>query len=411
MASTWWMRATGVVLAAAVALAARADDLVVWDSFLFGEKVGWDKVVAAYNAKKGAAGPRVVTVKVPFDGMADRVAAAVPRGKGPDVFIFPQDRLGGWVEAGNIVAPIDAFIDAATRARFIPATLDAMTYRGSVYGLPTSYKTLILFYNKALVRQPPRTTAELAALAAKLTDRQAGVYGFAYLYNDYYYHAALQNGFGGGPFDKRGQPVLDSPENVRAMKLLLDWKRELLPEEEPSRPFINALFNEGKAAMLLEGPWFRGEISSAVAYGLAPLPTLSEAGGRPMRPWMTVEGAYIAAPSRQKAAAYDFLSYLTDVEAAKIMALEGAQMPANQRVYLDPALASNEQITAFFKQARTAVAMPNLAEMTVMWPKAFTALGSILRGSATPEAALAKAQAELVKGVDALRGPARPPTR
>jgi adenylosuccinate lyase len=27
------------------------------------------------------------------------------------------------------------------------------------------------------------------------------------------------------------------------------------------------------------------------------------------------------------------------------------------------------------------------------------------------EAALAKAQAELVKGVDALRGPARPPTR
>ncbi len=38
---------------------------------------------------------------------------------------------------------------------------------------------------------------------------------------------------------------------------------------------------------------------------------------------MTVEGVFIAAPSRKKEAAFEFVKYLTDVESAKVLALEG----------------------------------------------------------------------------------------
>ena len=42
--------------------------------------------------------------------------------QGADVFIFAQDRLGGWIEAGNTIEPIDFYLDDATRERFLPAT-------------------------------------------------------------------------------------------------------------------------------------------------------------------------------------------------------------------------------------------------------------------------------------------------
>ncbi len=97
----------------------------------------------------------MTTLAVPYDAFADKITAAVPRGKGPDIFIYAQDRLGGWIEAGNTVEPIDFFLDKATKDRFIPTTMEAMTYRGTVYGLPLNYKVITLIYNKKLVPTPP----------------------------------------------------------------------------------------------------------------------------------------------------------------------------------------------------------------------------------------------------------------
>jgi arabinogalactan oligomer/maltooligosaccharide transport system substrate-binding protein len=405
------MRLLAALAALACAAPAPAADVVFWTSHQSKqEQEAIAKLVADYNARKGAAAPHVAMKLMPFDGFADKIAGVVPRGRGPDLFIYPQDRLGGWVEAGNVVAPIDALADAATRERFIPAALHALLYRGGLYGLPFSYKTITLYYNKKLVPVPPRTTAQLAAIARKLTNRRAGISGLAYLYSDYWYHAALQNGFGGRVFDAALSPVLDSPENVKALELLLSWK-DFLPQEEPSHASMPELFSAGKAAMAFEGPWFAGEIGDAVDYGLAPLPAISEAQNAPMRPWMTVEGLYIAAPSKEKEAAYDFMRYATDVEAARVIALQGTLMPANQRAYLDPALAANDKLNAFFRQTGVAVAMPNLAEMTVMWSPVTLALGAALRGTETPRDALAKAQERVAKGVAQLHAPPRPPPR
>lgn len=397
-------RALFLALVASVGVPLLAADLVVWHAYRAEEKEALEKVVAAYNASPAAKGNKVTTLAVPYDAFADKISAAVPRGKGPDIFIYAQDRLGGWIEAGNTVEPIDFFLEKETKARFIPTTMEAMTYRGTVYGLPLNFKVITMIYNKKLVTTPPKTSAELVATAKKLTNRAAGKFGLAYSFADFYYHAALMNGFGGRVFGAGMKPVLNNPENVRSLDLLMKWftKDQILPAE-PSTALITSLFNGGKAAIVFSGPWFLGEIAPSVSYGLAPLPNLVEAGGKPMRPWITVEGVLIAAPSKNKDAAYEFAKYLTDLPAAKVMALEGRQTPANKEVYSDPKVAVDTVLAAFRKQVEVGVPMPNVPEMTMVWSPATTAMNTITKKAATPKAALDVAQKEVEQRIADLR--------
>ena len=390
------------LLGGLVAPVQAATALTVWHAYRGKEKAAFEDVIARYNRQH--AGVEVTTLAVPYDAYADKITAAVPRGKGPDVFIFAQDRLGGWVEGGATVEPIDFYLDDQTRDQFLANMLSAMSYRGTVYGLPLNYKCITLIYNKKLIKTPPRTSAELVRLARGLTDAAAGRFGLAYAYSDYYYHAALQNAFGGRAFDPGPKPALNAPENVAAMKLLLQWmKKDGILPAEPSSALITSLFNQGKAAMVFSGPWFLGEIAPDIDYGLAVLPTIDEAGGQPMRPWTTIEGVYVSASSQHKDAAYDLAKYLVSEDAGVTLAVEGRQLHTNKAVYNHKEVADDPILAAFRRQLDTAVPMLNFAEMTVMWSPATTAMNTIVRGAATPEVALGTAQRAVETDIAALR--------
>jgi len=392
--------ATGGLMAA-VPLA-QAAEIVVWHAYRGDEKAAFEKVVGMYNAKQKAVAVR--TLAVPYDAYADKITASVPRGKGPDVFIFAQDRLGGWVEAGQTIEPIDFFVDEKVTSQFVPGMMTAMTYRDTVYGLPLNFKSIAMIYNTALVKSPPKTTGELIKVAKGLTNAASGRFGLAYEYSNFFFHAALMNAFGGQVFAPGPKPVIDSPQNIQAVKTMLRWYREdgILPAD-PSSTLIASLFNDGKAAIVFSGPWFLGEVQDKVKYAIAPLPTVDEAGGKPMRPWLTVEGVYVSAGSQQKEAAYAFAEYLVSPDAALVLALEGGQLPTNKSVYSDPRVAKNPTLQGFRKQLDTAVPMPNYAEMTLMWSPVTTAMNKIVKGSATPEVALKEAQAAVTDSIAKLR--------
>jgi len=396
----FFRRGLGAALGAAAlafgAAAAAATDITVWHAYRGDEKAAFEKVVAQFNAKQKDIAAK--TLAVPYDAYADKITASVPRGKGPDVFIFAQDRLGGWVEAGQTIEPIDFFLEDKTVGSLVPGMMTAMTYRDTVYGLPLNYKSIAMIYNTALVKTPPKTTAELVKLAKGMTDAATGRFGLAYEYSNYFFHAALMNAYGGQVFAPGPTPTIDSPQNVAAVKTMLKWYRQdkILPAD-PSSTLIASLFNEGKAPIVFSGPWFLGEVQDKVKYAIAPLPLVTEAGNKPMRPWLTVEGVYVSAGSQHKEQAYRFAEYLVSPEAAVVLALEGGQLPTNKAVYSDPRVVKNQTLQGFRKQLDTAVPMPNYAEMTLMWSPVTTAMNKIVKGSATPEAALKEAQ-ETVKG-------------
>jgi arabinogalactan oligomer / maltooligosaccharide transport system substrate-binding protein len=387
---------------AAAPVAQAATDLVVWHAYRGDEKAAFEKVVGMYNAKQKDVA--VKTLAVPYDAYADKITASVPRGKGPDVFIFAQDRLGGWVEAGQTIEPIDFFVDDKVTAQLVPGMMPAMTYRDTIYGLPLNYKSIAMIYNTALVKAPPKTTGELIKVAKGLTNVASGRFGLAYEYSNFFFHAALMNAFGGQVFAPGPKPVIDSPQNVAAVKTMLKWYKQdgVLPAD-PSSTLIASLFNEGKAAIVFSGPWFLGEVQDKVKYAIAPLPTVDEAGGKPMRPWLTVEGVYVSAGSKHKEAAYAFAEYLVSTEAALVLALEGGQLPTNKAAYDDPRVVKNPTLQGFRKQLDTAVPMPNYAEMTLMWSPVTTAMNKIVKGSATPEVAFKEAQATVTDSISKLR--------
>ena len=394
-----------LALAAAVAVAPvaqAATDLVVWHAYRGDEKAAFEKVVGMYNAKQKDV--VVKTLAVPYDAYADKITASVPRGKGPDVFIFAQDRLGGWVEAGQTIEPIDFFVDEKVTAQLVPGMMTAMTYRDTIYGLPLNYKSIAMIYNTALVKAPPKTTGELIKVAKSLTNAASGRFGLAYEYSNFFFHAALMNAYGGQVFAPGAKPTIDSPQNVQAVKTMMKWyKTDGILPADPSSTLIASLFNDGKAAIVFSGPWFLGEVQDKVKYAIAPLPTVDEAGGKPMKPWLTVEGVYVSAGSKQKEAAYKVAEYLVSTEAALVLALEGGQLPTNKAAYADPRVAKNPTLQGFRKQLDTAVPMPNYAEMTLMWSPVTTAMNKIVKGSATPEVALKEAQTTVVDNIGKLR--------
>jgi len=97
------------------------------------------------------------------------------------------------------------------------------------------------------------------------------------------------------------------------------------------------------------------------------------------------------------------VSFLTGPEGAKIMATVGRQNPALEQVYKEPEVAKDATLAAFRAQAESAISMPNLAEMTMVWSPMTTAMNAITRKAATPKVALQEAQQAVQKDVASLR--------
>jgi len=376
--------------------------IVVWHAYRGEEKDAIGAVAASFN--KANKDLQVSLLAVPFDALADKVSAAVPRDKGPDLFIYAQDRLGGWIAAG-VAEPIEYYLTDAMKARFVSGSLDAFTYKGSIYGLPLSTKCVTLIYNKALVTKPPKTTDELIALAKTFTNPEKRQYGLAYEIQNYYYHSIWMQGFGARVFDADGNPILNSPQAVEALQFAIDLQKNLkIVPEEVTNTLVTTLFNEGKAAMVINGPWFRGEIDPKIKYGVALLPVISKIG-KPAIPFLTVEGIIMSAKSKNKDAALKVMDYFTNNATSLVFAAKGKMISANKSVYLDKKIAADPIIMGFKAQVEKSIPMPNAPEMTMVWSPATTAMNKAFLGALSPAEALDEAQASVLDAIKRLREP------
>jgi arabinogalactan oligomer/maltooligosaccharide transport system substrate-binding protein len=85
------------------------------------------------------------------------------------------------------------------------------------------------------------------------------------------------------------------------------------------------------------------------------------------------------------------------------MAIEGRQLHTNKNVYNDKRISGDPVLMAFRSQLDAAEVMPNRPEMTMVWSPATTAMNKIVKGNATPEAAMKEAAATIQDSINALR--------
>ncbi len=383
-----------VVLSLLFVLKAQAQTTVtLWHAYRGDEKEAIKQITNNFNTANEDV--QIKLLGIPYDAFADKITAAIPRGKGPDLFIFAHDRIGGWV-AADVIEPIDFYLEEDISGRFVEGAYQPMVYDGSVYGLPLALKSVTLYYNPKIISKPPQTTDEMIEIAKKHTDEAAGKYGLVYEVANFYYHAAWLQGLGGSVFDKDNNPVLNSKANIQSFHFAQDlFHRHKVVPPEVSNVLVTTLFNEGKAAMVISGPWFRGEIKG-VDYELALLPKLS-ANGQTAKPFMSSEGVLMSTKSEHKDEAFKVMNYLTSKDAALTMATIGKIPVANKEALNSPEVKKDRYIPKFIEQIKYSKPMPSIPEMTMVWSPATSAIGNVVNSGGDPTEELNKAQKKVLE--------------
>ena len=371
--------------------------ITLWHSYRGDEKNALKEVVDNFNNKSSDV--KIKLLGIPYDAFADKITAAIPRGKGPDLFIFAHDRIGGWV-AADIIEPIDFYLEDSMEKEFVEGSYEPMKYDDSLYGLPMALKSVLLFYNTDLIPNPPKTTDEMIKIAKEKTNVETGKYGLVYEIANFYYHAGWMQGFGGKVFDENNKPVLNSPENIKSFQFAQDlFLKDKIVPPEVSNVLVTTLFNEKKAAMVISGPWFRGEISNDINYKVALLPIISPIGKRAL-PFMSSEGVLMSSKSSHKDEAFKIMKYLTSKEAAILMATKGKQPVANIHAYEEDVVSKDPYLPVFKEQIKYSKPMPSIPEMTFVWAPATTAINGAVNG-ADPKKELDEAQQKVLDNLKA----------
>jgi arabinogalactan oligomer / maltooligosaccharide transport system substrate-binding protein len=268
---------------------------------------------------------KINVLQVPFNDVFNKYDTDVAAGGGPDMFIAPNDNLGGQVRAGTIADITD--LAAGKLGDYSELSQGGMMYDGSLYGIPESLKAVVLWYNKDLVATPPATTDELKALMESGT-----MVSFSY---GCYHHYGLFNAFGGKIFDDQFAFVADEANQANvtsAVSYLNDLYQISKTNNWPKNDSDGlAPFTEGTAAIITNGNWAMGDYQKALGdkLGVAPLPA---GPSGPSTPLLGVDGWYFNPNSANQEAALDVALYLTNTNSQTVMMDEAGHVPANTTV-------------------------------------------------------------------------------
>lgn len=284
----------------------------------------------------------------------------------PDLFLFAHDKIGVFAEMG-ILAPVAPLLEDGTLDAFLPMTIDAATYKGTLYQLPLYFETLLFMYNRRYMRdeEVPATTEALYSYMENNTGR--GRYGFVEQHSTAYYCAAWIHGFGGSIIDSSAVPFPDEQAVQEALAYHLKFVK-LMPGETEYNT-VNTLFLEGKADATIGGPWMVPSAREAgIDLGIAPMPTVDETG-LALAPYSGVQGLHVlkAAAEKKTDAVKALLRALAKPEIGTSLALASGCAPANGECYEDTRVAEDSLVQAMRQTAEVAVPMPNIPEMDVMW--------------------------------------------
>ena len=284
----------------------------------------------------------------------------------PDLFVFAHDKIGVFAEMG-ILAPVMPLLPEGGTDDFLPMTVTAASYKGTLYQLPLYFETLLFMYNRRYMTDEdvPATTEELYRYMEENTGR--GRYGFVEQHSTAYYSAAWIHGFGGSIIDDNGTPFPDEQAVQQALRYHLKFVA-LMPGETEYNT-VNTLFLEGKADATIGGPWMVPSARAAgIDLGIAPMPMVDETGLK-LAPYSGVQGIHVLkyAAEKKTAAVKELLAALSKPEIGTALAVASGCAPANSECYDDALVANDPMVQVMRTTAEIAVPMPNIPEMDVMW--------------------------------------------
>lgn len=343
----------------------------------------------------------------PFDSYFARLQTMIAGGMAPDIFELNYENFITYASRGllldlNAIASSDSSYDASI---YYPRAYEAFNLNGMQLGLPATFSTVVLFYNKDMFDQAgvayPQenwTWSDAVAAAKQLNDPAADVYGLhsGVQFWEFYKKAAQNNCrfFN----DDQTEVLINSPECVEALETMISFveTEKVMPSQAEMGGISDGdLFMQEKLAMTVTGIWmFAGFADAPFEWDIE------------VEPGMAVNATHffanavsVFAASKHPQEAWQWAKFFTsDPAMANIRVESGWELPAlNNPEYFDAYLQqtppANRQ--AVFNSLKYAIVPPVIARQGEMQDAVNLLLDQVRLGQLTAQQALDQAKLEI----------------
>ncbi|WP_114809778.1 ABC transporter substrate-binding protein [Paraburkholderia kururiensis] len=358
----------------------------------------------ARQFEKANPGTTIKIEDVNWDTLQQKLQTDISGGANADLAIVGTRWLLDFVK-DDVAEPLDGYMDANFKARFIGPFLAPGVIDGKTYGLPIAASARGLYYNKDLLAKAgfpngPKTWNDVIAASKKL--KSMGVAGFGLQGKEietdvYWYYALWTNG--GDVIGKDGKAAFASPAGVKAATLYKSMIDEGLTEPGVtgySREDVQNLFKQGRVAMVISAPFLAKQLKKEapnIKYGIAPVPV-----GTNSATYAVTDSIVMFKNSKAKKTAWKFLDYLfTKEPRVEFTSTEGF-LPTTKAEATDPAF-NDPDTKAFIALLPNARFAPTVTGWEDTAKAVTNAMQAIYLGKAKPADALNAAAAEANKAL------------
>ena len=319
-------------------------------------------------------------------GGLDKLSLDNQSGQAADVMMAPYDRVGSLGTDGQL-----SEVTLSDGAKTDDKTKSLVTAAdGKVYGAPAVIESLVMYYNKDLVKEAPKTFADLENLAKDSKYAFAGEDGktsaFLADWTNFYFAYGLLAGNGGYVFGQNGKDAKDiglaNDGAIKGIEYAKSWYEKWpkgMQDTEGAGNLIQTQFQEGKTAAIIDGPWKAKAFKDAkVNYGVATIPTLPN--GKDYAAFGGGKAWIIPSSTKNLEAAQKFVDFLVSTEEQKAFYDATNEIPANTEARSYAEGKNDELTTAVIKQFKNAQPMPNISQMSAVWDPAKTMLFEAVSG-------------------------------
>ena len=339
---------------------------------------------------------------VPYEGLHDKTVLAQGSGGGYDVVLFDVIWPAEYATNKVLVDVTDKITPEMTSG-VLPGAWTTVEYDGKRYGMPWILDTKYLFYNKEIlekagIKAPPKTWAELAEQAKTIKDKGLLATPIAWSWSqaeaaicDY---TTLVSAYGGS-FIKDGKPVFQTGGGLDALNYMVDSYKSGLTNPN-SKEFleedVRRIFQNGEAAFALNWTYMynmandpkdskvAGKVGVVPAPGVDGKSTVSAVNGS--------MGLGVTSTSKHPDEAWKYITFMTSQatqnEYAKL------SLPIWASSYDDPAVSKGQE--ELIAAAKVGLAAMYPRPTTPKYQELSTALQQAVQesllGQAKPEDAL-----------------------
>lgn len=198
---------------------------------------------------------------IPQSDLQERYTQVAYNGAGPDLLLGSSDWRAA-LSSQELAEDLTPYISASFREIFNPVALETGQYNGLQACLPYDLRGALLYRNKSLIPESPKSFEQLVTLAQKV--RGVGTLG-AYFEGGSYFSLGNLAGLGGQLLDRDANPLFDRDQYQAA----LTWMNLLKAMKQAGALEMNGdkdlqLFKDGKSGFLVEGSWNKDALAQAI---------------------------------------------------------------------------------------------------------------------------------------------------